>query len=181
MKLLFSLLALSLSSSAFAIEGPYDALKKVAVAKFLADSNNANSNLGKIIAKEIEDTKDGRNENGSIAMPVKAGAFQVVMINGEEIYNPARYMSRNEETHKCVGSGNSATFLISLPTHVGVHAAAEDGALLFTVGATYEVSFTITNKDPDVSCQEMAEDAQDFKGAYIVGDFTRSEVTPVKN
>lgn len=130
-------LAILLASNAFAADFA-EPLKAQVISKFTQEANRAGSPLAKAIAKINEETSDGRNPNGSIALPVTADSLQVIVLEGEQIYRPFHYSSF--ERGRCMASGISATLLIVLSSSSGVHGAQNFSALTYMAAASQDSS-----------------------------------------
>lgn len=121
-------------------------MKNAVIEKFLKEANDSKSDIGKQIAQINKETEDGRNQNGTIALPIKRKDLQVTVISAEEIFAVWHY--GYEDAGYCKASGNSATFMILLKTELGVHAAAEYGTVAFVGGAKELFKTRILTKEP---------------------------------
>ncbi|HWU43238.1 MAG TPA: hypothetical protein VN132_07370 [Bdellovibrio sp.] len=129
------------------------AQKKAVIAKFLKEANNPRSSVGKKIAQINRETEDGRNQNGTISMPIKRSDLQVVMIGAEEIHVPWHYA--HKENGFCKTGGDSAQFMIYLTQNTGVHYASEVDTVTFVGGATETMSAPILKDGENVYCDDL--------------------------
>lgn len=121
-------------------------MKDAVIERFLKEANDSKSDIGKKIARINKETEDGRNQNGTIALPIKRKDLQVTVISGEEMLAVWHY--GYEEAGYCKASGNSATFMILLTTMQGVHSAGEYGTVAFVGGAKELFKARILTKEP---------------------------------
>ena len=125
MKIKNALLAILLVSSMMgSLAQAYDdqgTLKAALVKQFLKDANNPKSTIGKQIKQINADTEDGRNQNGTIQLPIKKEHLQIVMIEAEDNHVPWHYA--NKDNGYCHATGDSARFMIYLSQDQGVHYA----------------------------------------------------------
>lgn len=164
MKTILLALTLCLSFKALAAQSIPE-MKQTAITAFLKEANNPQSNVGKTIAGVNEQNTDGRNPEGSIALPVKKADFHVALLSHEFLINPWHYANRSDDGKTCFAGGDSAQFLILLTSQYGVHMAQETETVPFKVS----VSEHLTAKRKDGGVIEYCEDvAYDEKGEYEV-------------
>lgn len=127
-------------------------MENTAITKFLKEANNSQSSLGKYIAKINIQTQDGRNNEGTISLPVKSSDLQVTTVEGEENNNWLHYASN--ENGYCRGTGDSAVFLITLMQVTGVHNASNYNVISFSVRVEENLSSKITKGSKDAACDD---------------------------
>jgi hypothetical protein len=180
MKLYFLIFTIFISTSTFAIEENFPDLVKAATTEFLKQANNPKSILGKKIDQINVETSDGRNQDGTIPVPVTMEGITAEAIAGEEMYRPWHYADKSEDGKTCSASGDSATILILLKSYAGVHSANEYQSYFFTTDVSE--SFTAKRKDGGVIeyCEDIAADeANEYDVSpttYSVSDFKESEI-----
>jgi hypothetical protein len=161
--MIFATLFVSLlTSQAMAYGNLNSKLQQAVIDKFVQEANVPTSKLGLLIAKINQETTDGRNDNGTINLPVTADDLQIVVLSEETMYNPWHYASK--ENGMCVAGGDSANYLILLSQHTGVHAASEFDTIMFKASAEELFSAEIRKVGEDVNCQELTvgDDNEEF-------------------
>jgi hypothetical protein len=150
--------------------GPdYNNLKQAAIKKFIRLANDKDSSIGMAIRRINKQTEDGRNQDGTIELPITPAALQVVTTSAEEMLQPWHYA--NEVNGVCMAGGSSATFLILLDTQTGVHAASEFGTVAFLIEAKDNYAAKILKRDPTYfTCEDLGP----------AGESSSSEFGPVK-
>jgi|GEM_PF-766929 len=151
-------------------------LKKTAIEAFLKEANNPQSVVGKVISTVNEQNTDGRNQDGSITLPVTKNELQVSRLSSEFMHNPWHYAYLSEDKKTCFAGGDTATFLILLESNIGVHMASEMETVPFTV--TVHEALSATRKDgAEIEyCEDVAYDEKD---EYVVAP-ARIQVESVK-
>lgn len=143
----------SLAQASESVDSRFLEQKKAVITKFLKEANNSNSAVGKKIANINRETEDGRNQNGTISLPVKRSDLQVVMIQAEENHVPWHYADKENGT--CKATGDSAQFMIYLSQNTGVHYASEIDTVTFVGGATVTMSARILKDGENAYCADL--------------------------
>ncbi|MGZ3789663.1 MAG: hypothetical protein ACXVLQ_14130 [Bacteriovorax sp.] len=160
MKSLLASLSIVLLSTSFSRAEIPNAghFKKAAIEKFLKEANDPKTKLGARIAQINEETTDGRNQDGTINLPIKKSDLQVVLLSSEEITNPWHYGNKNEKGDVCSANTGPADFLILLSSHTGVHMASEFETYLFKVGVDEILSAKRKDGKEIEYCEDIAYD-----------------------
>ena len=111
----------------------YAPLQKAAVAEFVKLANTLGSEIAEIIARYNAATTDGRNSQGTIALPVTASAVSATLLEAQTIHVPFHY--GNVEDGVCYAEDLSATVLLTLSAYQEVHYATIANTLAFKVSA----------------------------------------------
>lgn len=177
--LLVSLLtSFMMGSFAHSYEDSSLAMKKAVIAKFLKEANDKKSEIGKSITKINEETADGRNQDGTIGLPVKASDLQVVKLSGQEILVPWHYASKTDGY--CESTVDSAQFMILLTKNQMIHYAEDMETLAFVVDAEQFLKVKVITKDY-VDCEEIVEFGNDRKVfGKVESGYTTSKFKLVK-
>ena len=132
-------------------------LKASSINAFLKQANDVNSAIGKRIAQINADSSDGRNQSGSIKLPITKDDLQVVQLTYEQMYNPWHYSSKSDSGETCTATGDSAEFLILLSSSTNVHGATDFQSINFD--AKVEENLSAKRKDGGQIefCQDVAE------------------------
>lgn len=134
-------------------------IKKFSIEKFLKDANNPATELGKRILKINEETTDGRNNEGTIKLPITKADLQVVLVDNEMITRPWRFAEKVGK--ECKATGDSSTHLILLTANTGVHGAINFSTYSFAVTAHEALSAKTKNGEEPETCYE-ADDERYF-------------------
>ena len=138
--LVITLLAL-LSTSVYAQDNSAELknMKEASAVKFLKLANDPKSDLGKRIATFNEESTDGRNQQGTIALPIKRSALQLTVLDSEVVQVPFHYADLRKGI--CYATDHSLTLMVSLATGTGGHYAYDYGTLKFVMTSTELLSF----------------------------------------
>ncbi|MDD4975542.1 MAG: hypothetical protein PHY93_14375 [Bacteriovorax sp.] len=160
MKYLLASLSMVLISTSFShAEIPSNrSFKKGAIEKFLQEANNPASKLGARIAQINKETEDGRNQDGTINLPIKRSDLQVVLLDSEEITNPWHYSNKNEKGDICSANTGASNFLILLSSTTGVHMASEFSTYTFKVNVDEIISAKRKDGKEIEYCDDVAYD-----------------------
>ncbi|MDD4975006.1 MAG: hypothetical protein PHY93_11680 [Bacteriovorax sp.] len=179
-KIIFSIvMGLALSSMAVANVPINQTFKNAVVRKFLREANNPKTKLGARIAQINIDTTDGRNNSGTIALPVKAENLQVALLSSEKITNPWHYGSKNDKGDTCTATNNNTDFMILLSSNTAVHMAMEFSTFTFKVNIFENLSAKRKDGATIEDCSEIFLDEN--RKYYIISPvvLTISDVSEV--
>ena len=128
-----TLLTLLFSSISFARVEFNKNIKQAAVQRFITEANHTKTKIGSRISQINIDTTDGRNQTGTISLPVNTNSLQVVLLSNEKITNPWHYGTKNDRGDICNATDNNSDFIILLSSFTAVHMAKEFSTYLFKV------------------------------------------------
>ncbi|MFM6929736.1 MAG: hypothetical protein ACKOX6_14805 [Bdellovibrio sp.] len=135
-------------------------LKAAVLAQFLKDANNPRSVIGKQITQINQETGDGRNQEGTIEMPIKKEHVQIVMIAVEENHAPWHYA--NKDKGYCRATGDSATYAIYLSQAEDYHYGRSFSTVIFVGEAKEYMRARILVKDSEeIYCEELGPVSED--------------------
>jgi hypothetical protein len=128
------------------------ALARAALQGFLKQANDPKSKIGKHLIQLNEESKDGRNQEGTIDFPITRENIQMVVTSEETMYVPWHYA--NIKNNTCYAGGDSATYAIYLTQSAGVHYAAEFSTLEFSISAKQSYTMKILKPSKDLNCEQ---------------------------
>jgi hypothetical protein len=149
----FSLSSLFVSSVSSAATPGIDLLKENATKSFLQKANAPKTSLHKKLV-ELNQV-DGRNSNGIFPKTLTAKDIQIVTIDGEDQFGSYCSTIQGKPGHTKCSNGVSETYLILIPSKMGVHKAVEYSRFLFIVKASKKVEWKMNEKEKEYDRQEL--------------------------
>ncbi|NJL63561.1 MAG: hypothetical protein HC903_19165 [Methylacidiphilales bacterium] len=140
------------SSSSLAATPGIDLLKENTIKSFLQKANNPTTSLHKKLV-ELNLT-DGRNSNGIFPKTLTIKDIQAILITGQDQFGSYCSALPGKATHFQCSNGVSETYLILIPSKIGVHKAVEYQKFQFIVEASKKVDWKKDEKDKEYDRKE---------------------------
>ncbi len=158
-KIIPILLLASISTSSLFISSPSTAatpgvnlLQNNVVESFLQKANNPKTALHKQLVELNQ--ADGRNSNGIFPKILTVKNIQIVTIGGTDQFGTYCSMMQNKPEHLQCSNEISETYLILIPSKMGVHKAVEYQKFQFLVQASKKFNWKKDEKEKEYDRQE---------------------------
>lgn len=151
----FTLSSLFLSSVTSAATPGIDLLKENTITSFLQKANAPKTPLHKKLVELNQ--ADGRNSNGIFPKTLTVKDIQIVTIDGEDQFGSYCSTIQGKPGHSKCSNGVSETYLILIPSKMGVHKAVEYTRFLFIVKASKKVEWKMNEKEKEYDRKELIQ------------------------
>jgi hypothetical protein len=145
-------------SSSLAATPGIDLLKKNAIESFLQKANNPKTALHKKLVELNQ--ADGRNINGIFPKTLTTKDIQIVSIDGEDQFGGYCSGIESKPEHFVCRQRVTETYLILIPSKMGVHKATDYQRFLFIVNLSKNIEWKRDANDRKYSYKESIEIAE---------------------
>jgi hypothetical protein len=174
MAAVLSMTTLILSATSWAGSNPQNddlaKLRGMVAKKFLLQANDSRTDLGQLLQKLNDESKDGRNSEGTLPQPIRAEDLQIVNLESTLVYVPWHYAER--KGNDCKTKSQEGRFAVFVNTRMNAHYSQILSNFAFTVSAFEILQMQILSKDA-YSCEDHDAKVSKEKISYQVDPFVQ--------